>query len=76
MEVILNEYWLTSASDFRSDSSGLATSQDSDSSSIDSDLLIDLGVIFFHLVINSMLQYGILTYDKMAYHTSALTVNV
>ena len=73
MEVILNEYWLTSASDFRSDSSGLATSQDSDSSSIDSDLLIDLGVIFFNLVINSTLQYGILTYDKTAYHTSALT---
>ena len=78
MKAILNEYWLTSASDFRSDSSDLATSQDSDldSSSINSDLLIDLGVIFFHLVINSMLQYGILTYDKMAYHTSALTVNV
>ena len=75
MEAILNEYWLTSASDFRLDSSDLATSQDldSDSSSIDSDLLIDLSVIFFHLVINSTLQYGILTYDKMAYHTSALT---
>ena len=75
MEVILNEYWLTSASDFRSDSSGLATSQDSDldSSSIDSDLLIDLSVIFFNLVINSTLQYGISTCDKMAYHTSAFT---
>ena len=75
MEAILNEYWLTSTSDFRSDSSDLATSQDSDSdsSSIDSDLLIDLGVIFFNLVINSTLQYGILTYDKTAYHTSALT---
>ena len=75
MEAILNEYWLTSASDFRSNSSGLATSEDLDldSSSIDSDLLIDLGVIFFNLIINSTLQYGILTYDKMAYHTSALT---
>ena len=75
MEVILNEYWLTSSSDFRSDSSDLATSQDSDldPSSIDSNLLIDLSVIFFHLVINSMLQYGISTYDKTAYHTSALT---
>ena len=75
MEAILNEYWLTSTSDFRSNSSGLATSQDSDldSSSINSDLLIDLGVIFFNLVINSTLQYGISTYDKMAYHTSALT---
>ena len=56
MEAILNEYWLTSASDFRSDSSDLATSQDSDldSSSINSNLLIDLGVIFFYLVINSV----------------------
>ena len=51
------------------------TSQDSDSdsSSIDSDLLIDLGVIFFNLIINSTLQYDILTYNKMAYHTPALT---
>ena len=75
MEAIINEYWLTSTSDFGSNSSGLATSQDSDldSSSIDSDLLIDIGVIFFNLIINSTLQYGISTYDKMAYHTSALT---
>ena len=75
IEAILNEYWLTSASDFRLDSSDLAPSQDSDSdaSSINSDLLIDLGVIFFHLVINSTIQYGISTYVKTADHTSALT---
>ena len=44
-----------------------------DSSSINSDLLIDLGVISFNLIINSTLQYGISTYNKVAYHTSVLT---
>ena len=75
-QAILSEYWLTADLDFISSTS---TTESQDDSSINSDsstkseLLIKLGVMFFGLVINSTLHYGISTYNKTPYHTSALT---
>ena len=50
-----------------------STTESQDNSSTESELLIKLGVVFFGLVVNSTLHYGISTYDKTPYHTSALT---
>ena len=75
-QAILSEYWLTADLDSISSTS---TTESQDNSSINSDssteseLLIKLGVVFFGLIINSTLHYGISTYDKTPYHTSALT---
>ena len=73
-QAILSKYWLTADLDSIS-----STTESQDNSSINSDssteseLLIKLGVMFFGLVVNSTLHYGISTYDKTPYHTSALT---
>ena len=75
-QVILSKYWLTADLDSISSTSTTESQDDSSinsDSSTESESLIKLGVVFFGLVVNSMLHYGISTYDKTPYHTSALT---
>ena len=65
---ILQEYWYT---DLSSSYSDISQSQ-SQSQSTD-DQVMDIAAIFIALVMKEVISYGTSTYDKMPYHTSALT---
>ena len=65
---ILQEYWYT---DLSSSYPDISQSQ-SQSQSTD-DQVIDIAAIFIALVMKEVISYGTSMYDKMPYHTSALT---
>ena len=65
---VLNKYWLT---DFTSSSSD---SSSSGSSSTDTeDQIVKIATIFITLIMQLTLGYTMRLYDKIPYHTSALT---